>query len=284
MQKTSFPIEILINDDASTDHTADIIREYESRYPDLIKPVYQKENQHSKGVIVLALVLSRAKGKYIAVCEGDDFWTDPKKLQIQYDFMESHPDYSLCFHGSRVLNMNTGTYDNSYFSHIINKDYTASELLERWTVPTASAFFRTEYRHDIPQNRDFWCGDIVTWLTMCESGKVHAFERKMSVYRLTPSGAISSLFSMEVNDRIERLRRHYIALRQEFPAVVSHRYYKAMMLSLDYDYLLNVKDKHGFDECRKEFFKFSLIKRFQIFSFYCRYRIRTAVHKIMGAG
>ena len=84
MQKTSFPIEILIYDDASEDGTQDIIREYERKYPDLIKPIYQTENQYSKGVKVeFVYNYPRAKGKYIAFCEGDDYWTDPNKLQKQ---------------------------------------------------------------------------------------------------------------------------------------------------------------------------------------------------------
>ena len=97
MQKTTFPFEFLIHDDASTDETADVIREYEARYPDIIKPIYQTENQWSKGVrIVRTFQFSRAQGKYIAMCEGDDYWTDPLKLQKQVEFLETHPDYSIC--------------------------------------------------------------------------------------------------------------------------------------------------------------------------------------------
>ena len=85
MQKTNFEYEVLIHDDASTDSTADIIREYEKKYPDIIKPIYQSENQYSKKVpISKTYQYSRAKGKYIAICEGDDYWTDPFKLQKQF--------------------------------------------------------------------------------------------------------------------------------------------------------------------------------------------------------
>ena len=99
MQKTNFPFEVLIHDDASTDGTQDIIREYEAKYPDIIKPIYQKENQYSKGVRVsLVYNYSRVRGKYVALCEGDDYWTDPYKLQKQVDFLEAHPDYVMCSH------------------------------------------------------------------------------------------------------------------------------------------------------------------------------------------
>ena len=97
-QETNFPFEILIHDDASTDRTADIIREYEARYPTLIKPIYQTENQYSRGNKPGLINLKRAKGEYVALCEGDDYWTDPLKLQIQVDFLEKHPDYVITFH------------------------------------------------------------------------------------------------------------------------------------------------------------------------------------------
>lgn len=96
-QKTNFQYEILIHDDASTDGTADIIREYEEKYPELIHPIYQSENQYSKGVnIIHDLLLPLLRGKYIAFCEGDDFWVDPYKLQKQVDYLESHPECRVC--------------------------------------------------------------------------------------------------------------------------------------------------------------------------------------------
>ena len=96
MQKTHFPFEIIVHDDVSTDHSVDIIKEYESKYPDIVKPIYEKENQYSKGDGRIIQIMNVAcKGKYIALCEGDDYWTDPLKLQKQVDFLESHPEYSM---------------------------------------------------------------------------------------------------------------------------------------------------------------------------------------------
>jgi len=99
IQRTDFPFEILIHDDASTDQTAAVIREYESRYPLLIRGIYQTDNQYSKGVMPTTLVFPEARGKYIAFCEGDDFWTDPRKLQIQADYLEDHPEVVISEHG-----------------------------------------------------------------------------------------------------------------------------------------------------------------------------------------
>ena len=100
MQKTDFKYEILIHDDASTDSTQDIIRKYQEMYPDIIKPYFQKENQLSKGVrrINYKFNHTKSKGKYIALCEGDDYWTDPYKLQKQVDFMEENQNCTLCAH------------------------------------------------------------------------------------------------------------------------------------------------------------------------------------------
>lgn len=104
MQKTTFDVEILIYDDASTDHSPRVIKQYENQYPTLIKPIYQTENQYSKGVRVELFNHNRANGKYIAVCEGDDYWTDPYKLQKQVDYMEAHPACSMTVHAAnRVL-------------------------------------------------------------------------------------------------------------------------------------------------------------------------------------
>ena len=103
IQKTNFAFEVLIHDDASTDKTADIIREYEAKYPGIIKPIYQTENQYTKGG-VSRFQAPRIKGKYVALCEGDDYWTDPLKLQKQYDAMEAHPEIDICAHAAIMVN------------------------------------------------------------------------------------------------------------------------------------------------------------------------------------
>ena len=197
MQQTNFPFEVLINDDASTDHTADIIREYEAKYPDIIKPIYQTENQYSKGVrINITYCYPRAQGKYIALCEGDDFWCDPHKLQIQFDFMESHPDYSMCGTGIYVLDHIDHTYRPIAFPKI-DFDGKSTELSLKilsceHPFRTPTIFFRKqvfiEAREDIERDtKDAPMGDLQIFFHMSLRGKIKFITKRMAAYRKNTS-------------------------------------------------------------------------------------------------
>lgn len=109
-QQTEYSYEILIHDDCSTDGTIEIIKEYSQKYPDIIFPIFELENQYSKGKAstIDFYNYKRARGKYIAYCEGDDYWTDPYKLQKQVSFLEDHPEYSVCFHMTSIYEVETG--------------------------------------------------------------------------------------------------------------------------------------------------------------------------------
>lgn len=192
-QKVKFAYEILIHDDASSDNTQAIIHEYESRYPDIIKPIYQKDNQYSKGVKIWRNIqFPRAKGKYIAICEGDDYWTDPLKLQKQIDFLESHPDYTLCFHNAMVHHEN-GCEPDHLFAQLETRAYHWRENVDGWVVPTASILFRkeifeSEYYKQYSTSRKLMVGDNPLVRTCGMLGKLYCFSEPMSVYRLQPTG------------------------------------------------------------------------------------------------
>ena len=196
MQKTNFAFELLIHDDASTDGTADIIREYEAKYPDIVKPIYQTENQYSKGVKVsITYQFPRAKGKYIALCEGDDYWTDPLKLQKQVDFMEANPDYGLCYTSINMLHL-----DKS-FSHEYNfsNDFepTINELMISNPICTLTTLFRKDlyakYIEEVePQNQNWKMGDYPIWIWFALHSKIKYLNGITGVYRRTIGSASNS--------------------------------------------------------------------------------------------
>lgn len=127
MQETDFKYEVIINDDASTDASADILREYEAKYPDIFKVIYQTENQYSKKKSVINGIYAKAQGKYIAFCEGDDYWTDPHKLQEQVDILENNPDCHLCTHKTVCCTENGEPIDKAYPSFHLNSGMITSE-------------------------------------------------------------------------------------------------------------------------------------------------------------
>ncbi len=192
-QQTTFPFEILVHDDASTDDTADIIREYEAKYPELIKPIYQTENQYSKKInINKAYQVSRAQGKYIAFCEGDDYWTDPMKLQKQFDFMEANPEYALCTCSTDWYNMRSGVVENKCR---VEKDMDVSLeeiILEKHgrIFQYASYFLKKEIFCEFPEWRSkFPIGDYPIAIHCALSGKVRMLSDCMSVYRYYSEGS-----------------------------------------------------------------------------------------------
>ena len=239
MQKTTFQFEVLIHDDASTDGTTNIIREYESKYPSQIKPIYEDHNQWVLGRKGSAIFnFPRAQGKYIAMCEGDDYWTDPYKLQKQVDFLESHPDYTLCFHNA-IEHWEKGENEDSLFVKGVtnSRDYTGYEILEIWTIPTASVVFKKSvidsdlYQKAVREPR-FLFGDIVLFLTNAEFGKLHYINETMSVYRRQENGMV---FTFNY-DHQKKMPDHYQAIisifGEKYTRILSPKFFSYLYFRL----------------------------------------------------
>lgn len=136
MQKTNFKYEIIIHDDCSTDGTTDIVKEYADKYPDLIVPIIQSVNQYQKGNkrILASYVFPIAKGKYYAICEGDDYWIDPLKIQKQVDFLDLHPDVGMCFTDFDVFFVKSRKYYHSVLKNYPEKYCSVYETLDKWLL------------------------------------------------------------------------------------------------------------------------------------------------------
>lgn len=145
MQETNFPFEVIVHDDASTDATPAIIKEYETKYPSIIKPIYEVENQYSKGVASLVRnINSHMRGKYIASCEGDDYWCDKDKLQKQFDFLEAHNEYFAVGHLTKAIDANGDELRDSFINSKIG-EYTVEDN-GRWQLfAHFSSYFSRNY-------------------------------------------------------------------------------------------------------------------------------------------
>jgi len=211
MQKTNFKYEIIVHDDASTDNTPNIIREYEEKYPDIIKPIYQKENQSRKGKKVSLITYKHAIGKYIAICEGDDYWIDENKLQLQADYMEKNPECTLLFHNAKVVDMVSKEETifvplSKQVKEYMKKDgnYNVGELELLEFIPTASYMFRTENVQKFPNwFEKCFVGDWPLRLLMTSFGYAHYMEKTMSVYRKNARGSITVRNEKKEKESIE---------------------------------------------------------------------------------
>ena len=194
-QNTSFKFEVLIHDDASTDNTAEIIREFEREYPEIIKPIYQIENQYSKGIkITTQIQYPRAKGEYIAICEGDDYWCDYNKLQRQYDVMNNHPEIDMCAHRAETVHGADDAHRGYQGPGDKDSLLTVDEVIvnEGGYLPTNSLFFRK----DIVCVKDALSPhinlDYMLQVRGALRGGIYYLGDVMSVYRVCTPGSWTS--------------------------------------------------------------------------------------------
>lgn len=194
MQKTSFPIEIVIHDDASTDDSVKIIKEYEGRFPNLFHCIYREENWYSqKKNILLDIFKNHARGKYVAYCEGDDYWTDPYKLQKQVDFLESHPDYVMCSHRHDDYIQEKG--EMLYDTTGNETDYDLKSLIRgEWHFHPLTVMYRRSALDILNYKKYPVSMDVVLFFELLKSGgKGHCFSESMAVYRHHAQGVWSEV-------------------------------------------------------------------------------------------
>lgn len=199
-QKTTFRFEVIIHDDASNDATPKILKEYAEKHKDKLTIILQKENQYSQGIKpIFKHVFPRARGKYIALCEGDDYWTDPYKLQKQVDFLEANKDFIICLHDTIEVN-EKGEFlkhrsDNFNFINE-KKPQIASEIPVDWFLRTRGNFIHTSsflFRNIISDlsfinTGKIISGDMLLLFLLLKNGRAQYLPESMSAYRHHPQG------------------------------------------------------------------------------------------------
>lgn len=192
-QKTGFIYEVIVHDDKSTDGSIKIIKEYAQKYPNIIKPFFEEENQYSKGKRFIIDLIRGAKGKYIAFCEGDDYWTDPLKLQKQFDFMEQHSDYSMCVHNTIIHDLMGEQSDELFFKVHNNEivEMNAQQVFDDWVVHTSSYFIRNNYDIFPAWSRIYFSGDYIMLVVAYAHGKIAMLPEAMSVYNFRNENGVT---------------------------------------------------------------------------------------------
>ena len=197
MQQTNFPFVAIVHDDASTDGSAAIIREYEEKYPHIFKPIYETENQYSKRDGSLDRIMNAAieatGAQYVAMCEGDDYWTDPLKLQKQVDFMEANPECGLCYTDYNLLEDATQTLTESMFEH--KKQYRPisyeQHLLKPGYLAPMTWLYRCKLTNLLSKAKIYTDGTYVYMLEFLYNSKVVYIPQATAVYR-SHAGSASS--------------------------------------------------------------------------------------------
>ena len=260
MQKTEFPFEIVIHDDASTDGTADIIRSYAEKYPEIIHPIFQTENQYSKGVDVYGFMLPLVRGKYIAQCEGDDYWCDERKLQKQVDYMEAHPECSYCFCNSYNVDLNSQVIKE--VSPVDQSRVLSSrEMIAKPEIylATAGTLYRTKDSIDFPKEMLAGeAGDIPLRNFLMLRGNAYGFAERMVCYRVMVPGSCSDRYARELKkdpESIIRKNRAYLDFYEKFDEYTEGRYHQELLPNINEHLFLIYRLESNWKKLRKPPFR-----------------------------
>lgn len=307
MQETSFPYICIIIDDASTDGEPEVIRNFLREHFDTANAKTQETEDaffieaihlNNRNCIFAVVLLKKnlfhnpkkklslraqweENTKYIAICEGDDYWTDPTKLQQQVDFLEAHPEYTMCFHDVEIK-AEKGREWYDVFGKLEDRDYTGLENMLKWSVPTCSMVMRKEVYETRPTNPKFTMGDNVLILHCSRNGKIRCIPEKMGVYRLTPTSWIGGQ-----SNKVQRYKyiSHYLGLFEEFEECRCEQMYD--ILENQYFQLLTILKREGdkaeFERVKQEYLNSPGTPHWDRFcSYYIKSTLRSFIKSLLG--
>lgn len=260
MQKTNFKMEVLVGDDFSTDNTREILREYEKNYPDFFTMFYRDHNMFREAVTSSRDLMNRAKGKYVIVLEGDDFWTDENKLQKQVDFLEAHPEYIAVAHNCTIVDETSKPTGRKYHE-CKDTEYTlAHYALDIMPGQTATIMHRNlvtqEYFDTSFMYLNIKPGDRRKYFTFASNCKMYCMQQTMSAYRYITSGG-SSFSARQKFDYGQKYSWHFEQLKyaDKIKNKKAVKYAEMLLLKL---VLTGYKKRCiPFSQVVKEFFKLS---------------------------
>lgn len=192
MQEVNFTIELILSNDKSTDNTHSVIERVLKDVPSHINVIYSNHTKNLGSTPNFYDALDKVTGKYLAFCEGDDYWIDKNKLQKQYDFLETYPDYAMCFH--QAINISSDLeIDQTLFSKVEDRDYTAIEIYKHWLVHTTAVFIKSKILKSkvyktMKQHPDLLYFDTILYMGASYLGKIRGFSDTMSAYRRHEAG------------------------------------------------------------------------------------------------
>ncbi|WP_367566821.1 glycosyltransferase family 2 protein [Lacrimispora sp.] len=253
MQKTNFEYEILVHDDASNDGTGEIIKEYAEKYPDKIKPLIQTENQYSQGIdnISGAFNFPRARGKYIFMCDGDDYWISPDKLQKQVDYMEAHPECTLCIHSAKIELVGKAVTEGQMRPYRGNRIITPEEIVDKSSgYAMSSMAFPARLVKELPDYYvDCPVGDTPLQMMAAAAGYGYYMDQPMSAYRVGVAGSWtvegkSGDYRKKQQLYCERMKKVY----EEFDIATNGRFHKASESAMKRTYYHTMVNTRQFKE------------------------------------
>lgn len=183
IQKTNFPIELIISNDCSPDNTDEIVNKTIKNAPQNIKVKYFRHQENIGMNRNHQWALQQTKGKYVAICDGDDYWINENKLQTQVDYLEQNPDYTICCHNFKILDKNT-LLEESFLDKLhIKNSYTIEDLSKNNIIATLTAVFRNKKIIYPDWTKEAPLGDLILFLNIAQEGEIKYFHEKWAVYR-----------------------------------------------------------------------------------------------------
>lgn len=256
MQQTNFAFEAIVHDDVSTDGSVAIIKEYAERYPEIIKPIIETENQYSKGGFahVNNILRKKSQGRYIAWCEGDDYWIDPHKLQKQVDYLEAHPEICMCTHAWNVV---TGDGKSLGSVCVLNHDgmLDAGKVIQNVYAPQTATFLYRN-RGEMPAFfKKLDVGDYPIRVYNAISGGVYYMNTVMSCYRRYSSGSWTSQMTGDKEKFLSHVGK-MIEFANELDKYTDNKYHDSILRRIDYcQFLIFVRNKDFIRAFKTSYFK-----------------------------